>query len=295
MKHKHFVVLISVLIITSLTSFSSANKTIKIATWNIRDLSTSSRSDFELLQIAYILKNFDLIAIQEVNDEDSLDMIIAWLETIGHSYAKLFSPVSGTGSEAEHYAFLFREDVIEPLDSGHLAKGTFARPPYIASFRAGDFDFTIISVHICSGCGSLGEAGRELEIARLGIIYNNLMSQSEKDILVVGDFNLNPNNNSFINLKSVENTLPVYPCSTLSECKQNATTTRDSNLIDNIWYSETQVQEYTGEHDIFKFDEVLYEDPKGDSDDYRERYSRLAVSDHRPVWADFRIDMSDDD
>jgi len=46
---------------------------------------------------------------------------------------------------------------------------------------------------------------------------------------------------------------------------------------------------------MFKFDEELYEDPKGDSSDYRERYSRLAVSDHRPVWAVFRTDSGDDD
>jgi len=46
---------------------------------------------------------------------------------------------------------------------------------------------------------------------------------------------------------------------------------------------------------MFKFDEELYEDPTGDFNDYRERYSRLAASDHRPIWAEFRIDAGDDD
>jgi len=273
----------------------SAQETIKIATWNIRDLSTSSRNDFELLQISYVLKDYDLIAIQEVNNEDSLDKLKAWLGTIGHTFDYLFSPRSGTGSAGEHYAFLYRTDIIEPLDTGQLADGNFARPPYFASFRAGDFDFTIVSIHVCSGCGGLAEAGRELEVARLGLIYNSLMNGPEKDVIVVGDFNLNPNNGSFINLVSVENTVPIYSCSTLTECKQDATTTRDSNLFDNIWLSQNHVTEYTGQRDQFKFDEELFEDPAGDSNDYRERYSRLSVSDHRPVWAEFRIDAGDDD
>jgi len=300
MRIRRLLILISLIVITSLalqlfTTYASANQTIKLATWNIKDLSTSSRSDFELMQISYILQNYDFIAIQEVNNEQAIERLIDWLEVLGHSYKYLFSPLSGTGSEGEHYAFLYREGVIEPLDSGHLAEGNFARPPYIASFKAGNFDFTIISIHVCSGCGGLGEAGREIEVARLGIIYNNLMNNSEKDVLVVGDFNLNPNNDSFVNLMSVENTAPIYSCATLSECKQNATTTRDSNLFDNMWFSQTHVGEYTGEHGMFKFDEVLFEDPGGDSNHYRERYARLAVSDHRPVWAEFRTDMADDD
>ena len=102
---------------------ASAQETIKVATWNIRDLSSSSRNDFELLQISFILQDYDLIAIQEVNDEDSLQKLQAWLGTIEHSFNYLFSPRSGTGSAGEHYAFLYRTDIIESLDSGQLASG----------------------------------------------------------------------------------------------------------------------------------------------------------------------------
>ena len=101
--------------------------------------------------------------------------------------------------------------------------------------------------------------------------------------------------NSFVNLKSVENTIPVYLCLTLTECKQNATTTRDSNLFDNMWFSQDHMGEFTGERGIYRFDEHLFEDPGGDSNHYRERYAMLAVSDHRPVWAEFRVDIEDDD
>jgi len=46
---------------------------------------------------------------------------------------------------------------------------------------------------------------------------------------------------------------------------------------------------------MFKFDEILFEDCKSNTCRYREDYARFAVSDHRPVWAEFRIDSGDDD
>jgi len=98
-----------------------------------------------------------------------------------------------------------------------------------------------------------------------------------------------------LTLKSVENTNPIYSCQTRTECKQKATTTRDTNLFDNMWFSQDHVVEYTGEHGMSKFDEVLFEDPGGDSKHYREQYARLAVSDNRPVLAEFSTDMGDDD
>ncbi len=110
----------------------------------------------------------------------------------------------------------------------------------------------------------------------------------------MGDFNLEPNDVAFLNLKTVGSTLPILTCETNEQCTQ-FTTTRETNLFDNIWFDRSHVHEYTNEHGIYDFDEKLFEDPAGASDDYRERYARLAVSDHRPTWAKFRIDLIDDD
>ena len=48
---------------------------IRIAFWNIRDLSANSRDDAERNQICEVLKKFDAIAICEVNDQQILDVI----------------------------------------------------------------------------------------------------------------------------------------------------------------------------------------------------------------------------
>ncbi len=289
-------VIISLISLACPLSASSvrANQTIKIATWNIRDLSTNSRSDFELLQICYILENYDFIAIQEVNDLKVILRLVYWLKVLDNSYASLVSPPSGTGSEREQYTFLYRKKSIKRLGSSKLAEGDFARPPFIASFKAGNFDFTVISIHVCFGCNGLGEEGRRLEIQRLTSLYSNLQNGQEKDILLMGDFNLEPNDGAFVNLETIGSTRPILSCETDEQCTQS-TTTRETNLFDNIWFDRGYVNEYVNEGRIFHFDEELFEDPSGDSSDYRERYARLAVSDHRPIWARFRTDLIDDD
>jgi endonuclease/exonuclease/phosphatase family metal-dependent hydrolase len=273
---------------------SWANQTIKIATWNIRDLSTNSRSDFELLQISYILQNYDFIAIQEVNDQEVILRLVYWLKVLDNSYGSLFSPPSGTGSEKEHYTFLYRKKYIKRVGSWKLAEGDFARPPFIASFKSANFDFTAISVHVCFACSGLGKEGRRLEIQRLTSLYRNLLNGKEKDILLMGDFNLEPNDGAFLNLQAVGSTQPILTCDSDEECTQ-LSTTRETNLFDNLWFDRDHVNEYENEHGIFDFDEELFEDPSGNTGDYRERYARLAVSDHRPIWAKFRIDLTDDD
>jgi endonuclease/exonuclease/phosphatase family metal-dependent hydrolase len=277
-----------------LTSNAWANQTITIATWNIRDLSTNSRSDFELLQISYILQNYDFIAIQEVNDEEAIHRLVYWLKVLDNSYGSLFSPPSGTGSEKEHYTFLYRKKFIKWLGSSKLAEGDFARPPFLASFKAGNFDFTVISIHVCFGCNGLGEEGRRLEIQRLTSLYSNLLNGQEKDILLMGDFNLEPNDGAFLNLQTIDSTRPILTCDTNEKCSQFSTT-RETKLFDNMWFDRAHTNEYANEHGIFDFDEELFEDPSGNSSDYRERYARFAVSDHRPIWAIFRIDLMDDD
>jgi endonuclease/exonuclease/phosphatase family metal-dependent hydrolase len=271
-----------------------ANQTIKMATWNIRDLSTNSRSDFELLQISYILQNYDFIAIQEVNDQEVMLRLVYWLKVLDNSYGSLSSPPSGTGSEKEHYTFLYRKKSIKRLGSWKLAEGDFARPPFIASFKAGNFDFTVISIHVCFTCNGLGEEGRRLEIQRLTLLYSNLLNGQEKDLLLMGDFNLEPNDDAFLNLQAIGSTQPILTCETDEDCTRFSTT-RETNLFDNMWFDRDHVNEYANEHGIFNFDEELFEDPSGNSSDYRERYARLAVSDHRPIWAKFRIDLIDDD
>ncbi len=59
------------------------------------------------------------------------------------------------------------------------------------------------------------------------------------------------------------------------------------SLYDNIWFASDYLAEYTGVSGIDKFDETDF----GNDD----KAANLAVSDHRPAWADFYVDRADDD
>ncbi len=61
---------------------------------------------------------------------------------------------------------------------------------------------------------------------------------------------------------------------------------KDTSLYDNIWLQSDHVGEYTGVSGIDRFDETDF----GNDDDA----ANLAVSDHRPVWAEFETSADDD-
>lgn len=268
-----------------------AAQTIKVATWNLRDLSTSSRNDFERFQISYLLRDFDLIAIQEVNDAQVVQDLVHWLHVLGHNFSFEVSEISGSGGEGEHYAFLWRTGIVEQAGAAFLASDdvAVARPPYIGRFRTGDLAFTIISTHVCSGCGGLNLPGRRGEVAQLTTVFQTLAETTDEPVLLMGDFNLNPSDGGFSALRTFAS--PLLDCSNEDICKAVfPTTTRETNSFDNIWMDAQASLKFTGNGDIVQFDETLFEDPGGDSDHYREQYARFAVSDHRPVW----IELADD-
>ena len=82
-------------------------------------------------------------------------------------YDYQFSPAVGRGSK-ERYAFLYRSKLVSVVRHGELypdvadGKDDFSRDPYWATFRAGEFDFSVIAVHVIWGdTGWAKESGSE--------------------------------------------------------------------------------------------------------------------------------------
>jgi len=161
---------------------------IKLATWNIRILSNGSRDDTELAEIADILKRYDLIAIQEARDTIVLDR----LKTILPEYNYIASsPVGRTVKEI--YAYFYKPSVISTIGTAYTfpdPNDLFIREPYIACFRAGNFDFTLITIHVLYGDS---ETERREEIKLLDDVLLNVdqNNDDEEDIILLGDFNFN--------------------------------------------------------------------------------------------------------
>ena len=258
---------------------------LKIAAWNVRIMSNNSRTDAELVAIARTLIDYDFIAIVELRDETVLQRTQRILTQMGKSYAYEFSPAVGRGVK-ERYAFLYKKDRVSVVSPGELypdaADGldNFSRDPYWATFRAGNFDFSVIAVHVIWG-DTVGP--RKAEVRALADVYRYVQSANgdEEDVLLVGDFNRNPTDTA------TYHPIMAIPSMTRLFNFPQKSHIRDSSLYDNIFFQTEHVKEYLGRSGIDRFDETDF----GNND----KAANLAVSDHRPVWAIFSITQEDDD
>ena len=268
----------------TLTSDAEGSE-LKLAAWNIRIMSDNSRTDAELQAIARILVDYDFIAIVELRDEVVLKRTQKILSQMGWKYDYQFSPAVGRGSK-ERYAFFYKKDLVSVISQGELypdaadGKDDFARDPYWATFRAGAFDFSVIAVHVIWG-DTVGP--RKAEVSALADVYRYVQDVNgvEDDVLLVGDFNRNPND-----AESYSQILAIPSMVRLFELPQKSHI-RDSSLYDNIFFQSDAVTEYLNRSGIDRFDETDF----GNDD----TAANLAVSDHRPVWAVFSTEIDDDD
>ena len=207
------------------------------------------------------------------------------LSQMGKAYQYQLSPAVGR-SVKERYAFLYREDLVGVVEQGELypdaADGidNFSRDPYWATFRAGEFDFSVIVVHVIWG-DTVGP--RKAEVRALADVYRYVQEANgvEEDVLLVGDFNRNPND-----AEGYGPIMAIPSMTRLFDLPQKSHI-RDSSLYDNIFFQTDFVTEYLGISGIDKFDETDF----GNDD----KATNLAVSDHRPVWAVFGTNFEDDD
>ena len=254
---------------------------LRLASWNIRVFSDKSRTDEELAVICEVLGVNDFIAIVELRDQTVLDRAEQMLLEMGRDYDYLISEPVGRGVK-ERYAFLYDPTRVTPVSEGQIfpdPNDVFIREPYYASFRAGNFDFTVIAVHVIWG-STVKE--RQAELHELARVYNTVQDADadEQDVILVGDFNRNPTD--------AKGYGPLLEISTMIQLFQppEKSHIKDSSLYDNIFFQVVYTSEFTGEQGIDRFDEIYF----SNDDDAASR----AVSDHRPVWGVFNTGVDDD-
>lgn len=287
--------------------------TLRLAVWNIERFGhiEQVRCDKQLNVIAKVIAQYDIVVIVEFMDEEikveggkavglkeksEQSDFLRLLELLPNKekYDHRISGKAGQGYLGdEYYAFLFNTDLVKVVKGkeGKMyddGKGDFTRDPYWITFRAGNFDFTVIAVHIYYGSERKDDVERRRkEIRALATVYKTVQDADpeEKDILLVGDFNLDPDDQSF---KPSDESDDLWKNLTpLFEGKYGHTTnlSQKPKLYDNIFLEMEALSEYR----------------KRGIDDFHVTYfngvKRVAkrVSDHLPVTADFRIDMDDDD
>lgn len=255
---------------------------VKIASWNIKEFS-KYRAVVELKEIANILSKFDLIAIQELRDLTAIDRTLEIL----NDYDALISPEVGR-SQKERYAFLYNTTKISFTGNASVYLETeevkFIREPFIASFRAGEFDFTIFTIHVLYGDTV---SDRYPEIKDLTEVFKEIQNTDpdEQDVILMGDFNVDPRDDIYMSLRDL-GALPLFDCDSEKACRRIATMISDTHLYDNMWFQGEYVKEFSGNKEIYRFDELLF--------DNNDEWVEKAISDHRPIWATFDTCEDDD-
>jgi endonuclease/exonuclease/phosphatase family metal-dependent hydrolase len=276
-----------------------------IATWNIANLGVQSRTPSDYGLIAEIISWFDLVAVQETNDD--LSGLRAVLEHLPDSYRAIFSGASGNN---ERMTFVYDSRKVSPLEKvGALnlppselpaikvngVRSTFAgfdRNPYMAAFKSGDFTFLLVNVHLYYGGAEMKAMGRRIletyAVARWADQRRTSPSAYTPNILALGDFNLPQavkGDAIYDELTSRGLTLPQHSTSIGSSIVQD-------NHYDQIAFFPGDIAARFVKAGVFDFDGAvfrpLWNKPRDKDHKKFFAYVRYYMSDHRPLWAEFK-------
>lgn len=221
------------------TTFSVAAQNITVCSWNLKDFGQTKTED-QLTFIANTLKNYDIIAVQEVVAGPGGPQAVARLaDALNRTGAKWDYSIShGTSSDRyskERYAYLWKTSKTAIVGEPWLEKKynlQISREPFLARFKLGKKQFTIVTFH------AIPKAKQpEAEIKYL----QYLPAEYPADALIFcGDFNLSQAHTVFNPLKK-----SGYPAALTNQ----KTSLRQKCIkgdclaseYDNFFYNQTQI------------------------------------------------------
>jgi hypothetical protein len=258
-------------------------QSITIASWNLKNIGQSKLNDPTRINVIIdILKNYDIIAIQEVKDITLQlpQQLVNKMNVDGSNYNVVASDRVGRNVK-EQYLFVYDDDKIDAISGtggyGIEPNDEFEREPYYTMFRAGNFDFYLFTIHTKPSAVAT-------EIPALYAAYMDLQNNTpdENDIILLGDFNGKAPGvtaGSYITMDAIAQIPDII--FTINE----ETNTRGGKAYDNIIFQDNYTTEYSNSAGVNTF--WL---PYGLDED-----QGFAISDHKLVWAVFNIPQFDDD
>lgn len=268
-----------------------------IATWNLTNFGVQRRLEHHLRLMAEIIRPFDLVAVQEVADD--LTDLLTLIRFLGDGWDYYYTDVAGN---QERLAYLFRGDRTYPAglaaelamrgyerrrivieDVSEEFEG-FNRNPYMLTFRADDFEFTLVNVHLYWSNFGL----RQLETNALGRWASNRVGRDfppNNDIILIGDFNMprvTPDDEIYRQLRRYGLRVPDH-----------RTQFTGTNLAGDAYYDEILFfpgrtgSDFAERMGVVDFDTALFPDLYQARPTGFFQYTRYYLADHRPLWAEF--------
>lgn len=243
---------------------------LKTLSWNLENCG-KSKSDTEIIFIANTIKDYDIVAIQEVVAGQGGAQAVAKLaDELNRKGTKwdyaISNPTSSSAYKTERYAFLWKTATVKLIGKPWLEKKyhlEIDREPYYATFEYKSKQITLVNFHAITKSKQ-----PETEIKYFKFLpaeYPNL------NLIFIGDFNCPQSHTVFNPLRKMgwESAFENQKTSLKKECKNNHCLASE---FDNIWFQPSKVT-------VSKV-EVLH---------FYESFPSLkearAISDHIPITA----------
>lgn len=283
---------------------SALDETLKIATWNIREFGNPARprTEASLHYIAEVIGQFDLVGVVELRDRiGEMTKVMSYLGGYWDIIYSDFIEDHGGNKERVAYVFDRRACVFTGLCGNaneprkkrgvhYLPERSWWRKPFMASFRAGGFDFVCITTHIRWG------AVENDRVAELSMLADYVHARTVKgvavdcDAVVMGDFNI-PDLSSDL-YKAVTARGLMMPESLAGITGSNLARNK---RYDQILHNPVYTKSFTDKGGVLDFIGDgwgdLYPSAKSPFDqDYTYQ-----MSDHLPLWALIRTDIESEE
>lgn len=181
---------------------SKLDETLNIATWNVREFGKRRRSEAAIHYIAEIIGQFDFVGLVELRD--NLGDLNRMLPILGPYWDAIYSDVmTDAGGNRERICYLFDSRAVcfngmaaeatpprVKRGTEYVADDSWWRSPYVATFKAGNYDFLAFTTHVRWGDS---DPARLKEIQGLANWVGAKAAEKtaeDKDIIVMGDFNI---------------------------------------------------------------------------------------------------------
>lgn len=251
-----------------------SNGQVSLCTWNIENLGIS-KSENEINYIVSVIKDYDIIAIQEVvagyGGAQAVAKLADELNRTGAKWEYVISnPTSGSSYKTERYAFLWKPSKMKLKGKPWLEqkyKQEIDREPFFATFQINNKWFTLVNFHAITK-----KMQPETEIKYFKYFFTEYPNSN---LFFVGDFNC-PQSHSVFNPWRKKGYLPAFEKqkTTLKKaCKKSVCLASE---YDNIWYRSDLIEVESHQPILFY-------------NDFDSLEKARQISDHIPLVVTFNL------
>jgi endonuclease/exonuclease/phosphatase family metal-dependent hydrolase len=304
----------------------NVTESILLATWNLREFGANKkfgkRLDESLLYIAEIISHFDIIAIQEVN-QNLADLKLLML-LLGQWWEYLVTDVTpGRSGNEERIAFIYDGRKVQfdhlagevSLPGDKRPQRQPARSPFVCAFRSGWRRVTLCSVHIYYGTAKPNDSRRVTEIAKVSELLaqrnanrQNIADGEPENVVLLGDFNIF-NKEGDKTSAALERNHFVVPRSIRKAPGSNLT---QDKYFDQIAFHDPRGRlKTTSKAGVLQFTKSIFRDADAElySDSMRatvpaqfkrtkdhkalyRKWRTFQISDHYPLWLELKTNFA---